>query len=222
MNKIICLLILIVCSSYNTDEAQYFEGIIVYDLSYESIHPKGTPEMFEQIGGVKEVFYYKEGYYKRVALNKDGQIIKTIIHDPIKKMIYGTHSSFGDTITAYSSEDNIMKSYKTKKLTKELVLDQEVQGYHYSYKVEEEYSQSGKFSYDFYYSKDLLVNPEHHQYQKEGFYNEIVKEHPYLSLKMIINDYFFKKQTKTAVEVKKQKLPLDIFKIDETKPIKKI
>ncbi|RMA57648.1 hypothetical protein [Ulvibacter antarcticus] len=226
MTRVISFLILLVLiSAFQAPERKdFFEGKVTYQLEYDPIHKNATVEFLEENYGVTEIMYYKNGFYKKVTLNREGDTVKTIIHNPIEKRLYGTHISTGDTIMTYSSLDEVMADYKSTKVEKETILNLKTFGIRYDFKMKTEFVTYGveKSSITYYFTKKFKINPENHKNQKDGFYDEIVEQNPFLILKTISNDNFIKEETKTATEIKEYKIDDSIFKVDSTKPIKDI
>ena len=67
-------------------------------------------------------------------------------------------------------------------------------------------------------TKNYLTN----KYQKDGFYNKIIKKNPYLILKVVDNDFYIKIETKVAVSVERMKVDNNTFNIDSSLPVKHI
>jgi hypothetical protein len=226
MVRVIGLILLtIVISSFNISETKnYFEGTVTYQLSYKPIHENATVAFLEENYGVIEIMHYKNGFYKKISLNRKGDTVKTIVHNPITKMMYGTHILSGDTIMKYSSLDNIMKGYKKTKVTNEQVLGYKTYGIQLDYEISQDFVLYGIENQvmTFYFSKKLKIDSENHKNQKDGFYDEIINENPYLILKSVDDDKFIKIETKTAFKIIEDEIDDSIFEIDGSKPIIKI
>ncbi|WP_456441964.1 hypothetical protein [Psychroserpens sp.] len=224
MNKLLIIILLGFISFGAVSKAKYFEGVVEYDLSYKPIHKNATIDFLEQNYGVKEFMYYKNGFYKKVKLNKEGDTVSVIIHNPRLKKIYGTHVSSGDTIMTYSTLENVMKSYNMKELKKTVVNGKKVN------RVELHLVLKDEFAFDeyrtqntkYYFSKKYKINPNNHKDQMDGFYNEMVNSYPYLVLKMILNDGYIKEETKVFTKIERKIIDDNTFVIDDSKPIKEI
>lgn len=224
MNKLLIILFLGAMSIGSVGKKKYFEGVVEYDLSYKLIHKNATMEFLEQNYGVKEIMYYKNGFYKRVKLNKVGDTVSVIIHNPMQNKIYGTHISTGDTIMSYSTLENVMKSYTTKELKKTVVNGEKAIGVEFQLELKDEFAFADYTTQNttYYFSTKYKINPDNHKDQKDGFYNEIVKAYPYLVLKMILNDGYIKEETKEFTKIENTNIEDSMFTIDMSKPIKEI
>ena len=224
MNKLL-IIILLVFTSFNTiNKKKYFEGFVEYDISYKPIHKNATTDFLEKNYGAKEIMIYKNGFYKRIKLNKDGDTISVIIHNPRQKKMYGTHISTGDTIMSYSTIENVMKSYSIEKLKKSVLNGEKVKGVKLQLELKDEHAFENYKTQNttYFFSKKHKINPIYHENQKDGFYNEIVKTYPYLVLKQISNDGYIKEETKVFTKVENKKIEESIFIIDTSKPLKEI
>ena len=224
MNKVLIIILIGLTSFSGKNEKKYFEGVVEYNLSYKPIHKNITVDYLEENYGFKEVFYYKNGFYKRVKLNKKGDTISVIIHNPIKKKIYGTHISTGDTIMTYSTLLNVMKSQNMKKLKNTTVNDEKLVGVELKLELKDEFvfDDYKTHTIKYFFSKKYEINPNDHKNQKDGFYNEMVESYPYLVLKMILNDGYLKEEIKVFNKIDRRDIGNEMFEVDESKPIKEI
>jgi hypothetical protein len=200
-----------------------FEGYIMYDLKFIPIHPKATVEFLQANYGVTETVYYKDGFYKRFRLSEEGDTILTIQFDPLKKRLYVSHIDYGDTLVTYKSTDNIFRKYEVSDLESEEVLGEQVFGIRIDYEFTEEqrYGPNTKIS-KYYFDKRFKLDPEDYSDFRDGFFNEIIEKYPFLVVKSIQNDGFLKKETKTAIEIRRTEVDPKIFEIDQQKPLKEI
>lgn len=201
-----------------------FEGVVTYELTYKAIHENATIEFLEEAYGYKEFMYYKKGFYKRIVVNRKGDTVRTTTFSPKEKRVYGSHFSLKDTLITYSSKDNIFRSYKTKEVENNPILNYDVFGLQVDYKIKEEFVQFGVNTQQitYFFSKKIPIKAKHHKNQKEGFYDEIVREYPYLVLKVIDNDSFIREQTKTMIDIQWESINDTIFKVDTSIPLKEI
>lgn len=201
-----------------------FEGKISYNITYEPINPNATVEFLEQNYGTKEILLYRKGYYKRIKLNRLNDTVSVVIFNPKTKMIHGSHISMKDTIMVYPATENVMASYRPSKVENRSIAGNETYGVKYNFKYKPESKSGGPKSPEitYYFSKKHPVKAKWHKNQKDGFYNEIMRDNPYLILMVINDDKWIKIETKTAIEIQPMKINKNLFKIDESKPLKEI
>jgi hypothetical protein len=201
-----------------------FEGVVTYEITYRAIHENATIEFLEKTYGYKEFMYYKKGFYKRIVVDRKGDTIRTTTFSPKEKRVYGSHFSLEDTLITYSSKDNIFKSYQTKEVKNNPILNYDVHGLQIDYKMKEEFVQFGVNTQQitYFFSKKIPIKAKHHKNQKEGFYDEIVTEHPYLILKVIDSDFFLRELTKTMIDIQWISIDDTFFEIDASMPLKGI
>jgi hypothetical protein len=165
--------------------------------------------------------YYRKGHYKKSRLNKLNDTVSVVVYNPKTNTTYGTHISVKDTLMAYNSNDNIMLSYTSKDLGTHTINNYKAYGIKYIFDYKAKFYLGGqeKSKQAYYFSKDF---PIHYKSQKDGFYNEIMQENPFLILKVIDNDFYIKVETKMAVKVERMKINKNMFLVDSSLPVKSI
>ncbi len=79
------------CTSIKTNKTKkkYFEGIVTYNIDYESFHKNFTRESLKETIGSKMILTFKNGNYKKEFFSPDGKLLNVRFLDLQKNRLYG-------------------------------------------------------------------------------------------------------------------------------------
>ena len=208
------LSLLLACNSTKEviQDNNYFEGEIVYDIDYSNISVKLSADYLEENIGDKIILTFKNGNHKKEYYSKSGKLLSVRFLDLEQK------KSFSKS----TNEDIVNWIDITKQDTKlsfNKIKDSTILGYS-SIGVktsgttlvnEETFYLSGQF----YYAKNLKINPDWYKNHFEANFNEIIKIGKGITISQKTNTPYWI-TTINATQVKRRKLKDSELKFDFT------
>ena len=179
MKKTIILIstafIIFSCASIITTKTnkKYFEGVVTYNIEYESYSDKFTAKRLKEIFGSKMVLYFKNGNFNKEFYAPDGKLVSIYFLDLQKNKLYAKRNDT-DTISFYDITKK--KDIVNYKRIKDSIInnipaigikvDALVKTKKYPDKL---FTASGKY----YFSKQHKINPDWYKNYKEDKKNKI-------------------------------------------------
>ncbi|GGG25253.1 hypothetical protein GCM10011344_27400 [Dokdonia pacifica] len=215
MLRNLILTILIVQNIYGQD---YFEGEILYNVTYESLDQNISSSILEREMGKSFSAYIKEDKYQ-------------LFYDAKGKLGWIKVSVFlneGYTLTEYEKSDTLIKSpfgsqkeklidFKVISSNQKEVLGKMCKSILIHYESLNENSFFKEFRGTYYYYDEYKLNPKLYEKYTDGFWNLYVKESESVSLRNETEFLPFFRAIQEAVKITPKKIPDTIFNSNPNK-----
>jgi len=216
--KIIIPLILLInisCLSKknsNNFKDDFFEGVITYNIEYKSINEGSTSERLKKIIGSKMILTFKNGNYKKEYFSPEGKLLSFRILNLTKNKsflkMYDIDTLYWFDITKNDSKTTFIK-HKDSTILDHITTGVKTKT---TLRMDSYPNRTYECGGEYYFAKDLSVNPKWYKNYKEGNLNEIIKIGKGIQL-LFINDSESWTQTITAIKIDKQKISNNKIKI---------
>ncbi|NVK65018.1 MAG: hypothetical protein HWE22_10550 [Flavobacteriales bacterium] len=203
-----------------SSQTDYFEGIVEYELTYESLHPIRSSESFVENSPNKKLQFYKGGSFVIESYQNDSLISRSWFDQSSNKNYI--HIANSDTIYFYDVK-NVDFDIEPPSIEKgDDILQFETQKVTLKLKGKDNSLYAGnKSQLVFYIAPSLPTNPEWYVNFHEFRMNEVFSEVPGIILKEEDIIFEIRKLTKTAVRIEHKSITLDLS-IDPTKTLVEI
>jgi len=202
-------------SAFSQDQQQEFEGIVAYEISYDSKTDSISNLDLEYYAGTYRIMYYKKGAVRRETYSKTTDILATDFYTPTEKVNYGYIFIIDSLYSGKVTERGPIKFLKKTVLTDAgTIYDTPCSSVKIS--VLEKTSDK-KMEITYIYSPKYPMNKKWFKGYKEGFYNKALKHISGINLGVDIlyeGDFL---QRSRAVLVKEMELPDKLFNQDTIK-----
>jgi len=189
---------------------KYFEGVVEYDITFQSSNPAVNVEGLKEIFGVKMKFYHKDGAYMREYFNDKGNSVRKLSYITATNRIYITHVLITDTIYYSDASEKLYDNYQITNGPTDTVLGcacpSKVIKYRYYEKL---LADTINMKAEYFFCHQLLVNPDY--YKNYFLWYDIIKEQKSVALKFTEETGNFFKMTYTATKIDHSKLSKEIF-----------
>ena len=199
---------------------KYFEGIVEYDLTIQSLNPGISEKMLKQSYGTRVKFYHKDGNYIREYLTDEGNTLHKFIYLAKNNRLYRSDWSNPDTIFYDDASERHVKKYQIAKGSGDTVLDcicpSRIISYDYYEKM---ISDTVHVNTEYFFCHQLAINPE---YYKEYFiWYDVIKVEKSVAIKFVEESENYFKLTYTATKINNVILPKETFDIDKNAVLKR-
>jgi hypothetical protein len=211
-----CLLSCFSSKKANKTKSKYFEGVIVYAITYEPYSDRFDAEELEYSIGSKMELTFKHGNYKRQYFSPDGDLISERMLDLQAEKSY-SKSRGNDTLYWFDITKNDTKTDFIQ-TNDSLILDHPTIGIKAKSIVsgvgfgDKTYETSGFY----HFAKNMKINPSWYSNYKEGNFNEMVKITKGIQLLMLDHGLFWdQKIVATSIEhriIDENEIKLDLSK----------
>jgi len=212
---LLCILKLNFCCAQD-----YFEGVIQYKMTYESLNENIPVAFFETELGVAFTAYVQEDRYAMVhqGIGELGWM-KTIIR--LDEGYIYTEYEKSDTITKkkFGVEQEILLEFKRNKNNIQHVLGLPCESITLNIKNRDPNEVFEVIEGKYYFNPKYKLNPKHYKNYNDEFWNLYVKEAKAVSLRneIVAKPYF--KAVQEAVKISEEKVTDRLFEPNEEKVI---
>ena len=214
------LTFLIFALSISGFSQNYFEGIVEYDLTIQSLNPGISEKMLKQAYGTRVKFYHKDGNYIREYLTDEGNSLHKFIYLVKNNRLYISYWSNPDTIFYDDAGEKRVKKYQIVKGSGDTVLDcicpSRIISYDY---YEKRIGDTVHMKTEYFFCHQLAINPEY--YKKYFMWYDVIKAEKSVALKFVEESENYFKLTYTATKITNVTLPKETFDIDKNAVLKK-
>jgi len=193
---------------------KYFEGIVEYDITYQTSNPEINTEGLKEIFGTKLKFYHKDGTYMREYFNDQGNSIRKFIYLTATNRLYIIEALNTDTIYYSDASEKLFDNYQLTNGPADTVLDcvcpSTVIKYRYYEKL---IGDTLSMKMEYFFCHKLAVNPEY--YKNYFVWYDIVKKQKSVAIKFSEETENLFKLTYTANKIEQTKLSKEIFDFDK-------
>ena len=193
---------------------KYFEGVVEYDITYESVSPDMPIDELKQAIGTQLKFYHKNGTYIREYINEKGSSIHKIMYLAADNKVYNINMPDPDTILFYNAKEKLFEDYKIIKGPAENILGctcpSRIISYNY---YEESFDDTVGITLEYYFCHQLPVNPDY--YKNYAIWYELLKEEKSVALKFTEEWKGYFKVFYTAKKIDHVSLSEKIFELDK-------
>jgi hypothetical protein len=213
--NLVFLCIINICCSQD-----YFEGVIEYRISYESLNENIPVAFFETELGAAVTAYIKEDRYAMVHQGT-GEMgwSKTIVR--LDQGFTYTEYEKSDTITKskFGDEQEILLEFKRNTNDFKTVLNLPCESITLNIKSKDEDALFDEYLGKYYFHPKYKLNPEYYKNYTDEYWNLYVEEARAVSLRneMVAKPYF--KAVQEAVEITEEKVTDRLFEPNEDKVI---
>ena len=199
---------------------KYFEGVIQYKISYESLNENIPVEFFRSELGSAITAYFKEDRFAMVHQG-NGELgwMKTIVR--LDQGYTYTEYAKSDTITKkqFGKDQEILLEFKPNKGDIKEVLNLPCESITLNIKMKDANEVFSEVHGTYYFHPKYKLNPKHYNNYSDEFWNLYVEESEAVSLRhdIVAKPYF--KAVQEAVEIKEEKVTDRIFEPNEEKVI---
>ena len=199
---------------------EYFEGVVNYTISYESLNKNIPKSLFETQIGTKMTAYIKEDRYAMVFDGK-GELgwSKTIVR-----------LDEGYTYTEYEKNDTIIKEkfgnikdtlidFKRNKNDKKIIFNESCQSISLSYKSDDSEAYFSETYGTYYFNPKYKLNSKLYKNYTDGFWNLYVEETEAVSLRNEIELRPLLRAVQEAESISKEELSNKYFEPNKEKTI---
>ncbi|QIE58985.1 hypothetical protein G5B37_05235 [Rasiella rasia] len=228
MKRVLVLVVCFACFSFmcgnqNTPTRDYFEGQVVYDITYTPYSDSYPIERLKELIGSKMVLTFKNGNYKKEYYAPNGELVqerfvqlkhdKSYFRTKDSDTVYWVDITINDTKTTFTVlKDTVVMNHPCRIITtKSTVSGEGFEGKPIEVKGVTTYAQ------------DLPVNPKWYNNFYEGNFNEISKEGKGIAI-VTVNKGMFWEQTLSMTSVTHRKVKNKEIKIKNLKsaPLKQL
>ena len=210
--NILALLAFIFCLSGFSQK--YFEGVVEYDITFQSSNPALNVDGLKEIFGIKMKFYHKDGSYMREYFNDKGNPIRKFSYVTSTNRLYITDVLKADTIYYSDASEKLFDNYQIINGPTDTVLDcicpSNVITYRYYEKL---LGDTLDMKAEYFFCHQLPVNPDY--YKNYFLWYDIIKKQKSVAIKFSEETVNFFKMTYTATKIEHTKLTKEIFEFDK-------
>jgi hypothetical protein len=217
-------LILLISSCNTTNSTKksmddYFEGTILFDVTYKSNRPEISSEALKATQGAKLVFSVKDGNTRKDFYSSDGKLLRTSIFYRSENRIY-SETMDSDTILTYNANSSYHNT-SVKKIKKEKYFGHECDVIEIEGMPKAEFSDYPSIKGTYYTTEKLKLNPLWFSNFLDGGFNEVAKLGKGFYIKNIVEMGIYDKINNVS-KIEVQKLNAEIFKPNANKILKEI
>ncbi|MAB47526.1 MAG: hypothetical protein CMC05_02740 [Flavobacteriaceae bacterium] len=219
-NRLFLVLILIFTFTFSANAQDYFEGVVEYSISYESLNENIPKEAFETEMGKSMTAYVKEDRYAMTYYGT-GQLgwMKVIVR--LDEGYSYTEFEKNDTIIKekLSTAKETLIEFKRNKKAKKTVLGEECESVTIHYKSDDPDGFLTESKGTYYFSSKYKLNSELYKDYTNGFWNLYAEESGAISIRNETELIPLLKAITVANSIESKELSNDIFEPNDKKPI---
>jgi len=208
------LTLLVFIFSISGFSQKYFEGIVEYSITFQSLNPAINEDALKEVFGVKIKFYHKDGTYMREYFDEKGNTIRKFIYLSQPNRLYFVDVLKPDTIYYSDASERSFDTYQIVNGPTDTVLDcvcsSNIIKYRYFEKL---IGDTLNMKMEYFFCHQLPVNPDY--YKNYFLWYDIIKEQKSVAIKFIEGTENFFKMTYTATKIEHVKLKKEIFEFDK-------
>jgi hypothetical protein len=210
--NILTLLVFIFCISGFSQK--YFEGIVDYDIAFQSSNPEVKVDGLKEIFGTTMKFYHKDGTYMREYFDEKGNAIRKFIYLTKTNRLYIVEVLNADTVYYSDASEKLFDSYQITNGPTDTILNcicpSNIIKYRYYEKL---FGDTISMRFEYFFCHQLSVNPDY--YKNYFIWYDVIKEQKSVAIKFTEETENFFKMTYTAVKIEPVTLKKEIFEIDK-------
>ena len=204
LKRILMILLFVNFSCSNLSKE--FEGTIVYSISISNSNPNVKTELLEEMYGKKQVFYYKEGYFKWEL----DTTTPLTTYNPIENINYLQFRP--DSLYLQRGSTIVEKITTLSFLKKEKILDYSCNGLYFESNPVDTTLLFKQRKRVYFYNSNFPVDPLHFVNCNFNNLNEVYSKIKAIPLK-IVEDFDGLKITYTAISIEQRSIDKNTFKI---------
>lgn len=202
------------------EDVGYFEGIVEYEMVYESLHPELSSEDFASNSPDTKIQYFKNGNYVTESFQNDTMTSRSWF-DKSSNRVYIQRTNW-DTLYFYNAKNIDFEIEPFQVSIGDTILDHSTQKITQKLKgIDGSMYMKNESEFVYHIATDLPIDPKAYSDFLEFDFDQIMKEFPGIILKLEDSIAGIRKVTRTATRIERKPVDLDLS-IDPSKVLKEI